>query len=359
MMKSFAEYLTEQIQIHPVMQPQDVTKLCYQAAFGAEHLLSDTAAAKRYFNAEFEAVSERDVPLYEEISPEVCRVNLAAWKASGLPSEWLFSMFVHSASVPHGSQRLFAEYLETAECIVKRGKMVFSEDEWQEYQRKYQEMGQPSVHHSQRYRDSEYPAYRIVNRQFLTVLPILFEASKYAEKKQITVIAIDGRAAAGKSTTAQILKWILNADVIEVDDFFLPPVLRTEERLAKPGGNVHYERFTEEVLPNLRKEDGFSYRRFDCSRMDYDGRRTVGTSLWRIVEGSYSLHPIFGEYADLKVFLNVKAEEQKRRIVLRNGNEMAAMFETRWIPMEECYFEAYHVKENADIVLKTDDEKFV
>ena len=42
-----------------------------------------------------------------------------------------------------------------------------------------------------------------------------------------------------------------------MDDFFLPPALRTPERRSEPGGNVHYERFLTEVLPNLRSEDLF------------------------------------------------------------------------------------------------------
>ncbi len=357
MMKSFAEYLTEQIRQHPVMQPQDVTKLCYQAAFGAEHLLSDIDAAKRYFDREFASVPPNNVLLYEEISPEVCRVNLAAWKASGMPSEWLFRMFVHSAKVPHGSKTLFLEYLEAAEQVLKNTEVCFSETEWKEFQVKYRETGMPSVHHSQKYRDSEYPAYRIVNREFLTVMPILQSAAGYAEQDRIKVIAIDGRAAAGKSTAAGMLRWILDADVIEMDDFFLPPALRTEERLAKAGGNVHYERFAKEVLPNLRKSEGFSYRRFDCSKMDYNGMRTVGTLLWRIVEGSYSLHPYFGEYADMKVFMDVQPEEQLRRIIRRNGSAMAEMFRNRWIPMEEGYLKKYRIQEMGNVIIKSEKTK--
>ena len=53
---SIKNYLTEHIKKHPSLMPQDVVKLCYQAAFGAEHLLSDLSAAKRYFDLEFDGV---------------------------------------------------------------------------------------------------------------------------------------------------------------------------------------------------------------------------------------------------------------------------------------------------------------
>ena len=163
------------------------------------------------------------------------------------------------------------------------------------------------------------------------------------------VIAIDGRAASGKSTLAEQLGKLLDADVIHMDDFFLPPQLRSDNRLAEAGGNVHYERFCEEVLPHLTLSVAFSYRIFDCSRMDYNGERTIENHCFRIVEGSYSHHPKFGDYADLFVFSDVEAEEQMRRIRLRNGEEKAQMFAKKWIPMEERYFDEFNVRRVADL----------
>ena len=165
------------------------------------------------------------------------------------------------------------------------------------------------------------------------------------------IIAIDGRAASGKSTLAEQLSKLLGADVIHMDDFFLPTELRSEERLTEPGGNVHYERFCEEVLPYLNSPEVFSYRIFDCSRMDYNGESTVRNTPIRIVEGSYSHHPKFGKYADLFVFSDVDAVEQMRRIRLRNGEEKAQMFAKKWIPMEEQYFAAFGIKTHADCIV--------
>lgn len=169
--------------------------------------------------------------------------------------------------------------------------------------------------------------------------------------KRPFVIAIDGRAASGKSTLAEQLSTLLEADVIHMDDFFLPPEMRSEERLAEPGGNVHYERFCEDVLPYLKSPKLFSYRIFDCSRMDYNGESTVRNTPIRIVEGSYSHHPKFGKYADLFVFSDVDAVEQMRRIRLRNGEEKAQMFAKKWIPMEERYFTTFGIKTHANAVI--------
>jgi len=136
-----------------------------------------------------------------------------------------------------------------------------------------------------------------------------------------------------------------------MDDFFLPPELRTPVRLAEPGGNVHYERFIQQVLPYLRKPEGFSYRCFDCSQMAYGQYRDIPVSNWRIIEGSYSCHPAFGEYMDLRVFCDVTPDEQLRRIVARNGHQMAAVFSAKWIPMEEQYFAAERIREKAAVIL--------
>ena len=93
------------------MQPQDVVKMCYQAAFGAEHLLSDLDGAKSYLEKEYAEVVATEDELYEQISDTVCRINLSAWKANGLPLEWLFRMFVASCKVEQNGKAKFTEYL--------------------------------------------------------------------------------------------------------------------------------------------------------------------------------------------------------------------------------------------------------
>lgn len=393
------KFIMAQINLHPSVQPQDIVKLCYQAAFGAEHLLSDLGAAREYFNKEYAQTEGRDLPLYERISEHVCRVNLAAWKYRGLPQEWLFTMFVMSASVigsgdaatvcrelyhddfkakyQEERRELFFEYLDRAEKVLTHVHIDFTLNDWQIYLDEYRKNGIRAVHHSSTYRECEKPAYRIVNSQYIRLLPVLEKSSEFIRlqgicgntaeqsgengartetkaqhsKNNVCIIALDGRAASGKSTMAKQLREILGADIIQMDDFFLPIPLRTEERFKTPGSNVHYERFMEEVLPYISKPESFSYRKFDCSIMDYNGECIIENNRFRIVEGSYSCHPLFGEYADITVFSDVDPQEQMRRILYRNGEEMAAMFKNRWIPLEEEFFEAYGIADKAQIWL--------
>ena len=124
----------------------------------------------------------------------------------------------------------------------------------------------------------------------------IIEAYQKVKPAGCGVIAMDGRAAAGKTTLAEELAVTLGGAVVHMDDFFLPGELRTPERLTAPGGNVHAERFAEEVLPFLRRGEAFRYRRFDCHRMDYNGWVEIPPVPVIIVEGAYSQHPRFGGY---------------------------------------------------------------
>ncbi len=181
------------------------------------------------------------------------------------------------------------------------------------------------------------------------VIKVCRHAKEHLQEDQSFVIAIDGRAASGKTTLAGYLQSVLDADVVHMDDFFVPFELRSEERFKKPGENIHHERFAEEVLPFLAKREPFSYRIFDCKKMDYTGRRELGSKPFRIVEGAYSCHPVFGTYADITVFSDVSPDVQSERIRNRNGEEMLKVFLEKWIPMEEEYFSHYRISDRADI----------
>ena len=160
------------------------------------------------------------------------------------------------------------------------------------------------------------------------------------------VVAIDGMSASGKTSLADILSKQFDIDVIHMDDFFLPLNLRTDNRLSEVGGNVHYERFKDEVVSHINEFNPLNYKIFDCSIMDFNGNRMIRKSNIRIVEGSYSQHPYFENYADIKIFCKISSEEQINRIINRNGAEKAIRFKNEWIPLENKYFESLDLKDN-------------
>lgn len=169
------------------------------------------------------------------------------------------------------------------------------------------------------------------------------------------ILAIDGLCGSGKTTLAEYLSSVFNAQIIHMDNFFLPFERKTAERLAEPGGNIDYERFIEIVLPALEKRQPFSYIAYNCQTAAYDRKMDIPSCELIIVEGSYSLHERFGHYYDLSLFLEIDSQEQLLRLERRCQNENKFnRFKTEWIPMENLYHEAQSVKQRADIILDTD-----
>ena len=169
------------------------------------------------------------------------------------------------------------------------------------------------------------------------------------EDRQV-VMAIDGPCASGKTTLGAKLQERFDCNLFHMDDFFLRPEQRTEARFLEPGGNVDYERFREEVLEPLKRGEPFSYRPFDCKTFTLAQPVAVEPKKLTIIEGSYSHHPYFDNPYDLKVFLEVSPELQRQRILMRPAFLHQRFFEA-WIPMENGYFEAFSVKEQADLVI--------
>jgi len=61
---------------------------------------------------------------------------------------------------------------------------------------------------------------------------------KLLASQERVIVAIDGRCGSGKTTLAALIAKEFDCSVFHMDDFFLPPGLRTPERLGEPGGNV-------------------------------------------------------------------------------------------------------------------------
>ena len=175
--------------------------------------------------------------------------------------------------------------------------------------------------------------------------------SEYTEQlKNPLFVGIDGMCATGKTTLGYYLKEQFDCNLFHMDDFFLRPEQRTPERLAQVGGNVDYERFREEVLEPIRKKETVRYRPYCCRTGEIaDGSRIAYKPL-NIIEGSYSLHPFFGDLYDLRVFTESTPDRQKRHILERNGEAMLQRFVEEWIPKENAYFEKFRIREKCLIV---------
>lgn len=159
------KYLKEQLILHPSMQMQDVAKLCYQAIYGAEHLLCEPNRAKQWLHDEFEQTPATNEPIFENISDRYCRINLGAWKAQGLDAERLFELFYQTASTKSDSNAQdFEKQLNAVTAMTKSKLLPFCENAWIAFLAGYDRR---PLHHSTQYRNAEKPAYRVILRQLL------------------------------------------------------------------------------------------------------------------------------------------------------------------------------------------------
>ena len=261
------ELLCRHFARYPNMTVQDAVKLLYQRAFGAEHVVRDAQASLAWLAQERAGVPfDPEAALLEPLGNGLCRVHLAALPPA-LKNETINRLFVLGAQAHRGDKSGFEQALCTLRALAQAGKAPFSLSEADEYLKTYRAAGCPSVRHSTQYRAQYAPAYRVMPESMARFLPLFCAVDEQARTNGAVRLAIDGNAAAGKTTLAKLLQAVYDCPVIHMDDFFLPLEKRTPDRLAEPGGNVDYERFLHEVVPALVAGRPVSYRAFDCSVM--------------------------------------------------------------------------------------------
>lgn len=335
----------------PRMEPQDAVKLAYQSAFGCGHLLPAQERCARMIENEMGATAEdENEQPFTLIGNGLCRLNLASPPVRALGAEMIARMMQASDEVVrrrNDNTDRFEEALSLVEALAQAGEAPFSLQDFQAYLADYRSQGCPVVSHTPAYREAYHPAYRVVLSDCAQLMQVLLEEPR--------LVVIDGPCGSGKSTLAGLLARLFDTQPIPMDDFFLPFDMRTAERLSQPGGNVHYERFAAEVLDRFEHGQPVRWNRFNCS----DGTliaREMPASEVTVIEGSYSHHPALREKLiqlnALLVYIHVEDDEQLRRIEKRNP-ELRHMFETRWIPLEKNYFEAYDIQGTADVVLES------
>lgn len=179
----------------------------------------------------------------------------------------------------------------------------------------------------------------------MNLAPLLAAIQRAMDAHPHVLMAIDGPCASGKSTLAAQLGDHYQAPVLHMDDFFLPPALRTQERLSQPGGNVDRERFFSQVLSPLSQQAPTSYRPWRCQTGTLGEEIFISPAPLTIVEGAYALHPDLREHYHLRVFLTAPLPLREARLRQRNGPEGLETFQARWIPLENAYFQQCAVED--------------
>ena len=334
--------LIKHYQAYPKLQIEDVFKYLFQSALGCEHLLTDENAALAYIKSEYEAVSKSDLPRVDLLDGDFSRVHLSLLNG-GLTPETLARLFFLSAREVSDGKAVLEQKLNVARELVSVGSLPFEAKAFEAMLAQWRDRGYPAVHHSDSFRENYRPAYRVVANRLVEYLSIFTAIDKLLCGGS-AIIAIEGGSASGKTTLAAILRDVYDCNVFHMDDFFLRPEQRTPQRLLEIGGNLDRERFYDEVLKPLKSGETVHYRPFDCSTGTLGAVITVSPKRLTVVEGVYSMHPAFGKYYDLGIFLDVDPNSQRQRIAKRNTEKLAKRFFEEWIPLENVYFDKTDIK---------------
>jgi len=179
-------------------------------------------------------------------------------------------------------------------------------------------------------------------RRFEAALTEVYRLLEECNKK-VLLVAIDGKCGSGKTTIGYYMQKVYDCNLFHMDDFFLQNYQRTPERLSEVGGNVDYERFSEEVLIPIIEGLDVEYKPLNCQKREIQEGSIIQHTRLNIIEGSYSMHPYFGSNYDLRIFMDIDEKQQVNNIRKRNGEEKLIQFKKEWIPKENAYFEKFHI----------------
>lgn len=337
---------------YPHIQIQDIFKFLHQSASGCEHLLSDEQAALQRIRTEAQENRTFLQAPVEPLDGDFCRVNLSALN-DGLCDKTLARLFMLSAQPVENATDALQEKLQVLLSLCESGALPFDAQQMRKEIQTWQENGFCACRHSDAFRNAYKPAYRVIKNDLAFFLPLLAEIDRRLQNGSCT-LAVEGKSASGKSTLAALLAKIYDCTVFHTDDFFLQPAQRTPERLAEVGGNMDRERFLMEVLFPHSQGQAVQYRRFDCNTLTLLPPEEKSITPLTVIEGAYCMHPGLCHFYDFAVFMDISAQIQKQRILKRNGEALARRFFNEWIPMEEKYFTALHVRERCQMIIETD-----
>jgi len=164
--KKIHNLLVNEFTRFPKSEPQDYYKLLFQAVYGAEHMITTYNDCLKLLENEMSQI-EADIncPFYSDItlSLPLIRVNLSRCKAEKINLHKISKAFFDGAKTDLKFDVIgFENYLNLAVIELIKHPFNFNEKYLREFIRKIKKLGFPTVHHSDTYKKTYNPHYRVI-----------------------------------------------------------------------------------------------------------------------------------------------------------------------------------------------------
>ena len=158
----------------------------------------------------------------------------------------------------------------------------------------------------------------------------------------MSLIAIDGRAGAGKTTLAASFYEELSADktvaVIHMDDLYDGWENALSERLTQT---------LESIVKSHQSKVAFEIDIFNWHSMSFDSKRVIHPVDILILEGVGAGQKVVRDAGATLYWLDIDAEVGIQRVLNRDGNQIASQMK-QWQIAQEIHFLRDKTRENAE-----------
>ena len=157
----------------------------------------------------------------------------------------------------------------------------------------------------------------------------------------MSLIAIDGRAGAGKTTLAARFFDELSVDktveVIHMDDLYDGWENALDEHLTKT---------LESIVNAHQKKEGFEIDIFNWQSLSFDSKRQINPVDILILEGVGAGQKVVRDAGATLYWLDIDADDGIARVLKRDGNQIASQMK-QWQIAQEIHFLRDMTRENA------------
>ncbi len=170
--QAFQRLLLQNQQRFPESRAEDYYKLISQSVFGVGHLIRGEASTRTDLEREIFVLGppQPNELLLEPLDPRgtMVRVNLRPFVAQELSEGALVAVIMETAATVKPDTALFLGRWEAFREMVERKEIDVPMDDFKAVDEYAKERNYPPVHHSEDYRGTHKPAYRVVLKDLFT-----------------------------------------------------------------------------------------------------------------------------------------------------------------------------------------------